>query len=168
MSIFNQLQELRSRIGGGVSSFIQGSQEDDSWIGRAKRFTQKGPTDYISDYFKPTSKIRARDVIRGLPQAQADIVKNLALELPTRATMKFQMELKRLQGKKEIFTPETKLEKFILGREPVTSFSRTGEKFEKTKIGQYIKKKTGIGKFGMAITSIGMTGLDVLPWGGAS
>lgn len=134
--------------------------KDASWWDKTKEFLKKypNPVEYAKDYFKPTEEVRVRDFVREVPGAVAGVAKEIArtpVTVPTKV-------LTTLTGQKQ-YTPETELEKFLVGDEPVTSYTE-----DQRKITEFAQEK-GIGRAGaIGIGLAGATaevGLDLVTGG---
>lgn len=106
------------------------------------------------------------EFLRELPKSTVETVKYITLEAPARAAASLTLQA---LGQKE-FKPETRIERFFLGEEPVLSF---GERIKEAqeiakKIGERLGGKPGR-MAGAAVAPVlvaGTTILDLLPVGG--
>lgn len=126
--------------------------KDASWWGKTKEFLKSNNP---ADYFKPTDEVRVRDVVREVPGAIGKVAADIArlpVTVPTKTVLTF-------TGQKEL-APKTTAEKFLLGDEPVASYTKDQESIQKfaEEKGLSGNQAIGIG----AVGAIGEVGLDFL------
>lgn len=182
MSFIDQISALKTKVSGSVSSGIQGAknyieeQKDDSWMGRALRFAKDNPTpvDYAKKYFQPTAQVRARDVIREIPQATYNLIPNLSKKITPETILDFSIRpaargatsvIKTFTGDKSAITPTTIPEKVFYGDKPVGDIYQAGGQFTKD-IGFEAKPKTPLGQAGLGLLGATMSVMDTFTGGG--
>lgn len=128
------------------------------FITKAKDFLKEK----TSEFFKPTSNVRARDIIREIPKATKDVGVSI-----------FQGSMRGLDTLGRTFlgepvtkkkTPTGKLETALFGEKPF-SLSTEGSDFTRL-FG--VKEDSRAGKFINPIVGLGFTLIDAIPGGGAS